>query len=334
MKILCLIFRPFYSVESRTSEAQLLLDFGDFPPAPLRCNLSTGEFRIVRTWGIGDVYFELIKLNRVLKAFESEPHALSQEFLQYYGTEAVYELRHILDGLRKFPRFIKSTLVTFIFAIKAVGLLVARPFNKPKGMGLFTPVFNNESSILIRTARFKGKTDESVISHEHIHLLQHRHLENHSRNIKSQKKQLSEEYAAEPFCLYLFEKDEVEARLHEVILSYYRTHLLLPLTVQTFLGALNTSSQFNWLIHELLNSHGVDFEKNIGGYSDRDAMLTEQLLFTFQWLKTDELRVKFLTEVLTVMYGNLLRYYGDDASSHAFLSQIPRPNYYDELYGE
>ena len=46
----------------------------------------------------------------------------------------------------------------------------------------------------------------------------------------------------------------------------------------------------------------------------------------------DELLLRFITEVLPVMYGNLLRYYGDDVVSSKFLSQISRPNFYDELY--
>jgi hypothetical protein len=33
------------------------------------------------------------------------------------------------------------------------------------------------------------------------------------------------------------------------------------------------------------------------------------------------------------MYGNLLRYYGDEAASESYLKDIDRPNFYDELYG-
>jgi len=41
---------------------------------------------------------------------------------------------------------------------------------------------------------------------------------------------------------------------------------------------------------------------------------------------------RFISEVLAVMYGNLLKYYGDSISSEAFLHLIERPNLYDELY--
>ena len=50
-------------------------------------------------------------------------------------------------------------------------------------------------------------------------------------------------------------------------------------------------------------------------------------------IKTNELAFRYITEVLSVMYGNLLKYYGDDAAGCSYLKDIARPNFYDELYG-
>lgn len=36
---------------------------------------------------------------------------------------------------------------------------------------------------------------------------------------------------------------------------------------------------------------------------------------------------------MTVMYGNLLRYYGSEKDSDNYMQEIKRPNLYDELYG-
>jgi len=49
-------------------------------------------------------------------------------------------------------------------------------------------------------------------------------------------------------------------------------------------------------------------------------------------LKDPDATKRFVCEVLPVMYGNLLRYYGDAHGSACFLTQIPRPNLYDQLY--
>lgn len=332
MKLFSFFIRPFYNVEVRDSEAQLRLDFAHFPPAPLRCGSLKSEFNVIRARGVGNVYVQVIFFARFLKALETDPQSLSEELMRYVGVDFVHSLRQVLDWLNRCPKFVKSIVISMM--ILSGGLITAVSMrNRPKGMGMFMPLFGDESNVLIRSARFKDRSDESVVSHEHVHFLQHRNAEPHSRYVKCPEMLMSETYAVESSCLYLFEKDEVEARLHEVVLSFYRKHRYLPLSVPSFLGIIAASSQFDWLVNKLLNSKGVSFEKEIGAYPDRDSMLTEQLLFVLQWIKTDDLRVRFLTEVLTVMYGNLLRYYGDDAASRDFHVQIPRPNYYDELYG-
>lgn len=128
-------------------------------------------------------------------------------------------------------------------------------------------------------------------------------------------------------------KKEVEARLHEFILSFYRVNFYIPSTVRGFLGLIAASSQFDWPVYDSFKLHKIDYESTINSFTVRDSILTDELLTIFQWIKTDELRLRFLTEVLTVMYGNLLRYYGSIALSQSIIAEIPRPNYYDELYG-
>lgn len=144
---------------------------------------------------------------------------------------------------------------------------------------------------------------------------------------------LSDKALTEPFYLYLLEKEEVEARLHESVLSFYRTHRQLPKTVQDFLGLLAASQQLGWLISGTMVLQGVSFNQEMGTYPEREVMFVEQLEFVLLAIKSRELLCKFLTEVLTVMYGNLLRYYGDDAASRSLLMDIKRPNFYDDLYG-
>lgn len=48
--------------------------------------------------------------------------------------------------------------------------------------------------------------------------------------------------------------------------------------------------------------------------------------------RTGDLGFRFVTEVLPVMYANLIRYYGDNLLSEKVMSQVRRPNLYDELY--
>ena len=74
VNLLARLFRPYFSIEKKTSQEQLRQDFGDFPPTPLRCESLTGEFNIARTKGIGKIYHDLVVQMLVMNAdIESLP---------------------------------------------------------------------------------------------------------------------------------------------------------------------------------------------------------------------------------------------------------------------
>lgn len=176
-----------------------------------------------------------------------------------------------------------------------------------------------------------------MISHEHIHLLQHKeeHLATHSRNVSWLDDQLFTEMARAneilPHLKYILQKNEVEARLHELVVSFYLTHMNLPLNVASFLALLVASKQLGWFVSEILISANVNFGDAFAEFVERDKMQARDLEMVLLSMP-DELALRFITEVMPVMYGNLIRYYGDHVASSAFLAQISRPNFYDELY--
>jgi hypothetical protein len=333
MKLFNSFFRYFYSIEVKNSENQLRLDFGDFPPVPLHCVSLKNEFKVIRARSIGIAYFEWRASIRLVKSLEIDPSLISKEFIYQYGVDYFNDLLQFFDKLNKFPEFFKRIFIIPI-TLNMTFRKIMSIANKPDGIGVFTPLLINESNLLIRSVKFISRSDESVISHEHIHLLQHRNPEPHSRHVKSPETLLLEKYSVTPYCLYQLEKNEVEARLHELVLSFYRSHGYIPTTVKSFLGLIAVSSQFDWPVYDYFELYKIDYETSIVKFPARDSNFVEELLTLLQWIKTDELRLRFSTEVLTVMYGNLLRYYGDHVASLALISEIPRPNYYDELYGE
>ena len=134
-----------------------------------------------------------------------------------------------------------------------------------------------------------------------------------------------------PHLKYILQRNEVEARLHELVVSFYRTHKSLPLNAPSFLALLAASKQLGWLVSETLTDANVDFGRVLAVVVERDKMQARDLAMVLLSMP-DELMLRFITEVLPVMYGNLLKYYGDDVVSRKFLSQISRPNFYDELY--
>ena len=131
--------------------------------------------------------------------------------------------------------------------------------------------------------------------------------------------------------LYVLEKREMEARLHEIVLSFYRLHQRLPVTVTQFLGLLASSRIFGEVVRINLEAMEVPFDNTYGEYDgriDMAAIEIEAAHFAMRY----ETQGRYIVEVLPVMYGNLLKYYGDHDASQALLAGISRPNLYDELY--
>lgn len=336
MKLLTRLVRHFYSVEKKTSAEQLRDDFGDFPPTPLRSESLAGEFNVVRIRGIAEIYHDLVVRKRCMQALDSDPQSLSTDLMALLDPNSLLAIRSAFDGISRHSRFGKPVLIWLMFGVmfimNTVKALRYGP-KRPRVAGYFLPVLKDESQIAIKTARHLHKSDASTVSHEHIHMLQHKDPERHSRYVRSPEVFVSEKVLAEPFHLYLLEKIEVEARLHESVLSFYRAHQQLPMTVPAFLGLLASSQQFGWLVTGTLEPLGVNYHRSPGTYSERDAMFVEQLEFVLLYIKTPALLCRFITEVLPVMYGNLLRYYGDEVASRIYFEGIERPNFYDDLYG-
>jgi hypothetical protein len=186
--------------------------------------------------------------------------------------------------------------------------------------------------IVVKARGHLNESEAPTVSHEHIHLLQYRNPESHCRHVRSPQELLTEKGWANAFLLYVLEKIEVEARLHESVLSFYRTYHYLPTTVSGFLGLLASGERIGLLFIRILESGDVTFQRGQGTYPERDERPVEHLGWVLIAVKTPELQRRFITEVLPVMYGNLLKYYGDDVASRSFLRDIDRPNFYDDLY--
>lgn len=143
-----------------------------------------------------------------------------------------------------------------------------------------------------------------------------------------------EKYKDSEYMLYLFERVEVEARLHDIIVSFYRAKKELPLEINKFYALLAGSNQFGRLIVTALLPHNIITSNEIQAFKDRDASQSEQfeLMLISIKLKSNSMLLKYITEVMPIMYGNLISYYGDEKSSFKIMSQIARPNLYDMLY--
>ena len=352
MKLLAHLFRRFHSAELKTSKQQLLDDFGEFPPKPLRCESLKGELKVIRTHGIGIFYQDFNMLMASANAVHSDPNLLSEEITDNPGfAESMHKSRASLDILISagFPPSICKAIFS-IFHPLACMYLIASGKNRPTRpgiLGYFNPRFKNELQIVVKSRRIRElkRREDSIISHEHLHLLQNRNPEVHRKYANNSQDLLNDDVLSDPPLLknlqYVMEKFEVEARLHECVLSFYRTHGHLPITISGFLGLLASSRDCGELYSLVLKLRNIELKKQklpgitiekFEEYSDRDSEFTKELLCIINFTKTHDLQYRFITEVLTVMYGNLLKYYGDHETSKIYLQSIARPNFYDELY--
>lgn len=331
MKLLSNVVRSIYSVEKRSSQEQLRDDFGEFPPAPLRGGDLTGQFNVVRTRGIGDTWHDLLTMSQLARAATFDAQALSTDLVAFVGPDTLRALREGRETFGRAAPIVLTVVFGLWFLVRAAKEAWRGP-TRPNVLGLFMPLFKDESRIVVKAGRLKNESDAPVISHEHLHLLQYRNPERHSRHVQFPERVLSEFGLRHRFHLYLMEKMEVEARLHECVLSFYRAHRHLPTTVSGFLGLLAANKQFGEAVTLILNCQGVGFDREVAAYSARGEKFADDLTGVFLGFKTDELSCRYLTEVLPVMYGNLLKYYGDNVASHRFLDGMKRPNFYDDLY--
>jgi len=327
----------YYDVKRKSSIQQLRDDFGCYPPLPLTCNELTGKLEVVRIRGIGEVVYDLVKITRMLRALDGDSPALSPEFIDFYGNDDLLALHQTFSRLGPNSRFLRPFAFTIMYAAtvkRSIARLIRSRYREDRGLGYFLPLRSDESSIVIKMARHArtGADEMSTISHEHLHLLQFRDAEQHLRHARSPELLVTARDESMPHLRYLLEKKEVEARLHETVLCFYRRNTLLPVTRSAFLGLLAANEQFGDLIRVALACSDHNFD-DFPPYPTRDRESDKQLESVLVFIRTPELMCRFIIEVLPVMYGNLIRYYGDNATSEQFLNSISRPNLYDELYG-
>ncbi len=322
----------FYNRVERTSAQQLLEDFGEFPPtATLEWAPPTFTFVVVRVRGPGAWLNYWRRSAELLDAVESKHETVAPELLE------------VLSDLRRGDAHTDPTSGK---VLTAPHYLVPRPFvraalmyafrrmetGRKRGLGYVFQITKDDRQItLLNRAHKKAAGREAeVLSHEHLHFLQHQNAANPDKKVREAHQVLGEEYAQDQFALYLMERLEVEARLHELVLSYYRKNRVLPQTVDAFLGMLADWEEIGEYLMQVTACAGLQMRGE--GHTFTPRSLAGQLGQLLSLLKDAETTSRFVCEVLPVMYGNLLRYYGGVHLSAHFLAQISRPNLYDQLY--
>lgn len=329
--------RIFYNESEKTSVAQLRDDFGAYPPTPLAAGATDDPFKVVSVRGPG-MFYAQIRMFRECWSMPDSAFATggqSSELAQ--AKVAILHARAVVNKL--YTDYGHLRIMRGLMAVGLVLTAIAYWLKSRKERrairGYFTSMPGLAAQVTVAASPGKtGITPDAVLSHEHIHLLQHQHGASGSRHFRAQSDLIQEKWTASAATAYLLKDAEVEARLHEVVLSSYRAMPALPLVLDDFLAMLCGCSMTGWVYQAALEDNGVMAPVAPSEWTPRNDRIIAQLAATVLRIKEGPMRFRFVTEVLPVMYGNLLKYYGDTQASDEFLRRLPRPNLYDKIYGE
>ena len=343
------------------SVAQLREDFTLYPPVPLNAEGVSHEFDVCV---VSPHFFGIKALLSTLRLANKEdrsvPPGAPPELLRIIKEvdQSVSDCRRSFEGLSVAKKALFIVLIVLLspLIIVLIAFMVLKTIVKARKTLRNVQAFMNpadarsgkRSQIVVSSSLVREAPDSlyPIVSHEHIHLLQllSRSREGakrassspsvHKRGLLLSEKAVTEVFISE----YLFNEKEVEARLHELVLCYYRTHGSLPVTVSSMAEMVlqNLDVSLPWIYDsDLGESKGKVLRKKLKRYgcSTRSKEIDRHFYLMSSAIKDLRTANRYLYEILPILYCRLLRYYGGVKESEELLSQIPRPNFYDQLYG-
>lgn len=324
----------FYSVKYKSSKNQLHDDFTEFPPIPLKSEGPSSGFNIVQVRGLGIIRQSYNEFSRLIQSFRLGGDTMTFDFFKGFSSEEIKSAKNFLKCVDKKIWIVKYPVLALMHTVGTLAITyIMKKEKRFTSGGYFSPSFIGGDEIVImpnNMKKIKMRVD-SAITHEHIHMLQ-------SRFSDTKKTDIDPKYVKEKFrkggaANYYLKAIEVEARLHELVISHYRANKTIPKTLNEFFNFLSSGNEIGRHIYNCLSKSKVYQSVEFMPYKTREEMMANQIEYCMALIDPKENnQIKFLSEVLPVMYGNLLKYYGDSNASEQFLKDIPRPNFYDELY--
>ena len=338
----------------------------DFKEYPLRCftknkNRST-QFFIVQTSPLNRKIYDWIQIYRGVKNSDTDEFSKCKAKLKREKNKLSEISRSIATTAKALPihsRFFLYLVVLVltviiapimsIFIIYKLIPLILRKTHSKNTSGHFLPItYNGKSEIVVKSTLKRARLqqpDSAVISHEHIHLLQRQYFPSEKTPSRSnilfygEKKDSLKNILENPEkhfkgAAYYFSLNEMEARLHEVVLSFYRKNNSLPKSFDEYIQMLlSATSLLGVFVKDILKDYIKLSTFIIKPYTVRHYQMQKDIVVAILILKDEGIQKRFILEVLPIMYANLLVLYGYVDESHSFLQTVECKDLFDELYG-
>ena len=337
------------------SETQLALDFGHYPPNPLRPMKIKNQFDLAYIGTIAGIFYGLKLTFSVFTDKSLYDHPAFTEFKKHVSNlkEQFHTFTTNLNNSFLYLKWIPAVVLLICFspilALICLYLLVHLIYKMDvfrRNLGLYLPNLPSQISIFPNALKKMDKSwisEDGIISHEHTHMLQHIYFSDRYVRFSEEKGDVLKRMLKNPeqdfaFCSYHLIPDEMEARLHEVILSYYRQYEELPIDYYGFVGLLlgirdpEGDNIFSKLTTKMVNKAEID-TSNLGIYcfEVRSRLCEFEMVSAILKLVDPD---RYILEVLPVMYGNLLILYGDTDQAEKYFETLGGCELYKELYGE
>ncbi|MDO6671350.1 hypothetical protein [Cobetia amphilecti] len=243
------------------------------------------------------------------------------------SNKAIFAL--VVVGLA-LPIFLFTLIYVLLKIIYSYTRLVCEMGMNKSRVGSFNLSLNDSAIVLYsrNLSEYPEEYKRSIITHEHMHLIQYfykskfsikvKHLSNTAMNYVFSVDKLKRDY----FC-YIISEQELEVRIHEMLVSYYRAYDKLPES----LSELETC-YLEYIIGENYDKNGNVYVSKMvyRNHTNADDL---RLIYMSVKPKFDEI---FMSELIGVLYANLLDYYGLDYRSKVIRSEIAGPNLSSYLY--
>lgn len=350
----------------KTNSQEILReDFGCYPPNPLKVDNNLAHVQVeVRPFKFFRLFvfkarttFALVKACFTGKVstelLTSEPNVLALfEGVQASFKNSLTPFRHALNNLKSkilikkvvgslqlLGLFLVSCILVVVLLLYFIYLNIKQTLQFQKSANAFFYPSQQSSNQIMYNAQTPNSDLCWYISHEHLHLLQ-THFEQKANNAYADVdlsvprelgflKASATQGAYGDYMEYLFLRHETEARLHELVLVYYRANGELVLDLNGFLRML---LHFECFLNPIRTNYPALYDElpheDIQTLTPRSPHMMrdlERIVFSFE----NEKRLKaYLFEVLPKMYANLLCYYGDKQAAEVMSNTIPSTSLY------
>lgn len=226
------------------------------------------------------------------------------------------ELEALSIKLKKLPRLAKLMLILIspVFAFYILHILYkAYGAQKASSKARVLPLKAPEGRIF-----FHGELHQAILSHENIHVLQNQYIYRKSKNKKKLYLHLprsldkySDNKDISKSLRYLLDKDELEARFHELVVYMHARTGTFPERYQIF--------------KEELESIQIKILSNTSTANPtlRHPQLDEDWRVIFKMLKYDNFDGMFFSNIAPELYMSLLQFYGLGEIQLRFSESLP-----------